>query len=107
MIVILMQIDAAFLIVVTVCSLILATEDGSLSRWTRIPVLMVGCFSFWQALWLLGIWVPGASGYPLPRLILDFSFALTASCRTVAVLIALRQNSGKIFAIRPFGVTHL
>jgi hypothetical protein len=99
-----MQIDAALLILISLCSMILAQEDGSLTWWTRIPVLLVGAFSFAQALWLLGIWIPSAAGYPWPRLTLDTSFAIAAVSRTIVVLVALRRNSGRLFAVRPFGV---
>lgn len=100
-----MQIDAGVLLVWVLCCLILAQEDGSLTRLTRIPVLVVGAFAFMQALWLLGVWVPSAAGYPLPRLGLDIAVAAAFMTRTVEVLVALRKNSGRLFTVRPFGVT--
>lgn len=100
------QIDAGVLLVWVWCALILAQEDGSLTRLTRIPVLLVGAFAFAQAMWLLGFWVPNAAvGYPLPRLGLDGAVGAAFITRTVEVLIALRKNSGRLFAVRPFGVT--
>lgn len=100
----LMQIDAAILMVWVICSLILAQEDGSLTRITRIPVLMVGAFAFSHVLWLLGFWVPSSAGYPWPRLGLDGAVGLAFMTRTSEVLSALRKNSGRLFAFRPFGV---
>lgn len=99
-----MQIDATLLLFISFCCLILAQEDGSLTWWTRIPVLIVGAFSFAQSLWLLGLWIPSAAGYPWPRVMLDASFAFASISRTAVVLIALYRNSGRLFALRPFGV---
>lgn len=100
-----MQIDASLLILITFCCLVLAQEDGSLTTWTRIPVLLVGAFAFSQALWLLGIWIPSKVGYPWPRLLLDSAFAFACVSRVIVVLLALRRNSGRLFAVRPFGMT--
>ena len=100
-----MQADAFCLLIMTVCSLILAQEDGSLTSLTRIPVLIVGLAAFGQAMWLLGIWVPSSVGYPWPRLVFDGSLTLAAVSRTIVVLKALKLNSGRLFAIHPFGVT--
>lgn len=100
----LMHIDAFILMIWVACVLILAQEDGSLTRFTRIPVLMVGAFAFAQIIWLLGFWVPNAAGYPLPRLGLDIAVGLAFLTRTVEVLIALRKNSGRMITVRPFGV---
>jgi hypothetical protein len=81
-----MQIDATFLLAITSCTLILLTEDRTLGLFSRPAVALVGALSFAQALWLLGIWIPGASGFPWPRLALDGGFALAAILRTATVL---------------------
>lgn len=97
--------DVSFLFVISICCMILAAEDGSLTKVTRIPMIFVGAFAFGLPIWLLGEWIPGPSGFPPMRLGLDGAFMTAAVCRTVVVLVALYRNSGRLFAFRPFGVT--
>ncbi len=99
----LMPMDAFMLFLWGICGLILASEDGSLNSISRIPIAIIGGLAFWYALWLLSEWSPGPSGYPWQRVVLDSMVAFTAVWRTVTVLIALKRNSGSLFAVRPFG----
>jgi hypothetical protein len=103
---VLMITDVGLLAVWVLCSLVLAQEDGNLTRITRVPVLLVGFFAFNQAAWLLSVWEPSpVYSYPLPRVALDAAGAAAFISRTIVVLSALRRNSGHLITIRPFGVT--
>ncbi len=100
----LMPIDAFILFFFWgICGLILASEDGSLTSFSRIPVGLTSGWAIYYALWLLSQWSPGPSGYPWQRVMLDGLIGLTAIWRTVVVLIALKRNSGSLFALRSFG----
>lgn len=101
---ILMPLDAFMLMTWAVCALILAQEDGSLTMWTRAPVLVIGAMAFAYSLWLMSEWMPGPSGFPWQRAVVDAAVAVWLVLRTAEVLIALRRNSGRLIATRPFGV---
>jgi hypothetical protein len=78
--------DAAMLMIMTISAIIIAQEDTTLGRLPRFAVLVVGIASFAQVLWLLGIWEPGAAGYPSARLALDAALAFSAAVRVGVVL---------------------
>lgn len=81
-----MQIDALLLMVLATSALVILTEDVSLCFVQRAAVALAGAASFAQAMWLLGIWIPSASGYPWPRVSLDIALAVVAVLRAVAVV---------------------
>ena len=99
----LMPIDAGFLFVWSVCALIIASEDGSFTPISRIPIVMISGFAFWYCGWLLSEWSPGPAGFPWQRTVLDGLIAFAAIWRSVVVLRALRRNTGRLFAIMSFG----
>lgn len=82
-----MHFDALALLIMALCTIILVCHDHSVGFFYRCAVSFAGAMCFAQAMWLLGLWVPNAAGYPLPRLMLDIALALAAVTRASAVLI--------------------
>lgn len=82
-----MHFDAMTLLTMSLCTIILVCHDHSLGFLSRCAVSFAGAMCFAQAMWLLGLWVPNAAGYPLPRLMLDISLAFASVVRASAVLI--------------------
>jgi len=98
-----MTIDASILIVISLAMLVILSEDG----WFQ-PILprafgiAVGIAAFSQAMWLLGVWVPGASGFPLPRIWFDATIAGVVLVRAYQVarsgmLLRRREKSDRQF----------
>lgn len=82
-----MHIDASLLIIFSLCVVVILSEDPYYqSLIPRSIGAFIGAFAFMQAMWLLGMWVPGASGFPLPRIGFDGMLAAMASYRAYGVL---------------------
>ena len=101
----LMPLDSFALFVVAICTLILFTEDGIYPPWVRFVLLGISGICLWYSLWLLSSWSPGPAGFPWQRAAIDGLIMIERVWRVVVVLIALRRNSGRLFAPYAFGVT--
>lgn len=87
------QADAVFLLLTSVGCLVVIVEDRTLYLGMRIVTGFIGFFAFAQAMWLLGEWVPGAAGYPWPRMTLDLAMCAGAILRAImAVTTAVRER---------------
>lgn len=82
-----MHFDAMALLIMSLCTIILVCHDHNLGLFSRCAVSFAGAMCFAQAMWLLGLWVPGAAGYPLPRLMLDIALSVASVTRASAVLV--------------------
>lgn len=88
-----MQIDAALLIFVALAVLVLLAEDRWFTHWPMRPVgVGFGIASFSQAMWLLGVWVPGTSGFPWPRIMFDALLLLLVLIRVSHVLSGMYRS---------------
>ena len=93
--IILMQIDAGLLIVSAMCiSVLLCADNVFRPIFPAIILAALGGAAFLQAMWLVGVWVPGSSGYPWPRLSFDVALFLLIAWRTGRVL-AMRQYESR------------
>ena len=82
-----MYIDAILLIIFSLCIVVVLSEDPHYQALIpRAIASFIGAFAFMQAMWLLGMWIPGASGFPLPRIGFDGMLAAMASYRAYGVL---------------------
>lgn len=94
-----MHIDAILLITTTLAILVILAEDswfqGIVPRTVGVGA---GMFAFGQAMWLLGVWVPGASGFPVPRIGYDGAICALAVTRAIVVVkqsVMLRRMSAR------------
>jgi hypothetical protein len=86
--------DATMLLVSVALAIIVLQRDFQHAPFmVRAPMLMFMFFAFAQAMWLLGEWVPGAGGFPLPRLALDASIVMGLIARVHHPLPQPRQQS--------------
>jgi hypothetical protein len=87
--------DAIVLLGLVVCVLIFLADDPFYKPWWRRAMLVgLGLGLFSQSMWLLGVWIPGASGFPWPRLTVDVCLLAMALGRARSVCrnaSALRQ----------------
>lgn len=82
-----MIIDAFFMVLISLSLFILLAEDCWFARWPMRPIgVAFGLSAFSQAMWLLGIWVPSSSGFPLPRIVFDCLLFAIVAVRVFAVL---------------------
>lgn len=97
----LMQIDAALLILAAMGIATLVCADQVFRPIVpAIPLALIGGTSFLQAMWLLGVWVPGAAGYPWPRLGFDAAFFALVVWRTIVVIIEHRTETRRCAELR-------
>src|SRR5882672_12942037 len=84
---IMMHLDAIVLVACSLLLSILLCEDR-LYRPILPAILMalLALTQFLQAMWLLGIWIPGTAGYPWPRLSIDLLMMLVLVWRVGRVL---------------------
>lgn len=91
-----MTIDAILLIIVALAIFVIIVEDDYYDAFLpRILASAAGICAFGQAMWLLGVWVPGASGFPTPRIGFDAMIALLAvlrACRIARLSSAVRKQ---------------
>ena len=81
-----MTIDAGLLLIISLAMLIILSEDEWFQPMLpRLFGIAIGVAAFSQAMWLLGVWIPGASGFPLPRIGFDATVAGTAVVRAYQV----------------------
>lgn len=72
-----MILDASLLVIVSLAMLFMVAENEFFRPLLpRLFGLGAAWFSFSQAMWLMGVWTPGASGFPLPRIGFDAMVAL-------------------------------
>jgi hypothetical protein len=87
--------DSIVLLGLVGCVLIfLAADPFYQPMWRRAPLIGAGFGMFSHAMWLLGVWVPGASGFPWPRFTMDACLLAIAIARALIVIRkaeALRQ----------------
>lgn len=73
--------DATFLIGCFLLTVVILQRDFKNAHLLiRCVISLFALLAFMQAMWLLGFWVPGAAGFPWPRVTLDG--ALFLSCLT-------------------------
>lgn len=85
-----MQIDAALLILCSMNIAILLCEDPAYRSFGPAALMTYfGATVFLQAMWLLGVWVPGVAGFPWPRISCDVGLFAISAWR---VAIVLREN---------------
>ncbi len=84
-----MQCDAFTCLAIALCTMVLISEDRGLSLFWQFVLGFAGFFYFAQATWLAGVWLPGQTGFPWPRLGADGVVGFGFLVRTVSVLWAL------------------
>jgi hypothetical protein len=79
--------DALVLLGLVVCVLIfLAVDPFFQPILRRAPLVGLGFGLFSHAMWLLGVWIPGASGFPWPRFTIDVCMLAIGIARAVVVI---------------------
>lgn len=97
----LMNIDAGLLILAALSTAILLCADNVFRPiLPAVTLALLGGAAFLQAMWLLGVWIPGAVGYPWPRLTFDAALFLLLLWRTVRVLRAEREDNRRCAKLR-------
>jgi hypothetical protein len=74
------------------CVLVFLAHDPYFQHYflrSILVVLGIGLFS--QAMFLLGVWVPGVTGFPWPRLTIDASLLAVGIARCIRVIRADRR----------------
>ena len=104
-----MHIDAILLVTFSLAVVYLLSEDAYYQALIpRALGALMGAFSFVQAMWLLGFWIPGASGFPLPRIGFDATIAVLAIFRAANVfrhnaMVRRQEKLNRRGAHSPFG----
>lgn len=82
-----MFLDAIFLVMISISVFVLLAEDCWFRHWPMRPIgVAFGISSFAQSMWLLGVWTPSSSGFPLPRIVFDVLLFAIVAVRVFAVL---------------------
>lgn len=97
----LMHVDAVLLILASLCLGILICADRVFQPFLpAVIAAAIGGTAFLQAMWLLGVWIPGAAGYPWPRLSFDVAFFALVVWRTIVVLIECYRQHRRILDLQ-------
>lgn len=97
----LMYIDAAVLILSAVCIGVLICADAYFRPIVPATILAaLGGTAFLQAMWLLGVWIPGSAGYPWPRLGFDVALFLIVLWRTAPVVAMAHRENRRCLELR-------
>lgn len=91
-----MHADAVLLVMIALCCGVVVCEDRSQHFLPKLGFVALACMSCFQAAWLLGIWSPGAAGYPWPRLSFDFVLFVLIVWQMLMMLSENRQEGRRL-----------